>query len=184
MSANDKKWVKISSQELLKTSFFRLRCEEARLPNGKVCPRYYILDFVDWVNIVALTTKGELILIKQFRYPIDQTCIEIPGGAMDPRTNETPETAARRELVEETGYVPSEMKLILAQYPNPAIQSNKLWTFLALGCEKTQDQNLDPYEDIDVFTATIDETLNMIKVGEFTHSLCIASIYVALAHVK
>jgi ADP-ribose pyrophosphatase len=184
MSHDDKKWVKISSHELLKTGFFRLRVDEARLPSGKICLNYYVMDFSDWVNIVALTKDRQMILIKQFRYAIEELCIETPGGAIDPRHSETPEEAAKRELIEETGFVPGKMKLLSEALPNPAIQSNKLWIYLALDCEKKEEQKLDAFEDIEVFTLPIQDALKMVQEGKITHALVIASIHLALPYLN
>jgi ADP-ribose pyrophosphatase len=183
MSGNKKHWTKLNTEEIFKTSFFRFRKDEARLPNGKICPRYYVMDFPDWVNVVPVTSDGRLILIKQYRHAVEQVCLEIPGGSLDPRANETPEKAGLRELVEETGYVPAEMVLLGSHLPNPALQSNKLWTYLALGCEKKHEQKLDEYEDIEVLTASIEEAFGLVRDGSINHSLMIASLHLAQFHL-
>jgi 8-oxo-dGTP pyrophosphatase MutT (NUDIX family) len=110
--------------------------------------------------------------------------IEIPGGAVDMRTVESTEDAAKRELLEETGYSPTKVEFLGWQYPNPAYQSNKLWTYLALGCELIQNQNLDEFEDIDVILAEPQKVISMIKKGEITHSLVLSSLLLALEHLK
>lgn len=185
MSSNTKKtWQILGSTELFKTSFFQMRSDELLMPNEKKMPNYYVFDFTDWVNIVPLTSNNEIVLISQYRHAVKTDMLEIPGGGIDWSLNETPEAAAIRELAEETGYVPQSVKPLGWQHPNPALQSNKLWTYLALGCEKKLEQKLDEFEDIEVFTVPIEEALEYVQQGRIQHSLVISSIYLALKHLK
>ena len=185
MSSNTKKpWQKLGSTELYTSPFFQMRSDELLMPNEKKMPAYYVFDFKDWVNIVPVTKENELVLIRQYRHAVEGDMIEIPGGAIDWKINEDPQTAAIRELVEETGFVPSEVLPLGWQHPNPALQSNKLWSYLALGCEKKFEQKLDEFEDIEVVTVPLNEALDFIHAGKIQHSLVIASIYLALKHLK
>lgn len=184
MARNKKEWRVLSTLDIFKTKFFRFRSDELELPNKVIQPKYYVMEFSDWVNIVALTTRNELILIKQYRHAVGEICLEIPGGSLNPGSGESPEAAAQRELTEETGYVPKEMKLLGYHEPNPALMSNKLWTYLALGCEKLKAQELDPYEDIEVLTSSPAEVFKLIKSGEIRHSLVIAAIHLAEDYLK
>ena len=126
------KWKVLKSKEILKLGFFRMRDDECELPDGRVMPHYYVIEFADWVNVLPITTDGQVIAVEQFRHGSDLVHLEIPGGSLDPRTGETPETAGSRELLEETGYAPAKMIYCGYHYPNPALQNNKLHTFLAL----------------------------------------------------
>lgn len=184
MGRNKKDWRVLSTSEIFKSKFFRFRSDELELPNKVVQPRYYVMEFADWVNVVALTTKNELILIKQYRHAVEEVCLEIPGGSTHPGASENPEEAARRELTEETGYVPKEMKLLGYHEPNPALMSNKLWTYLATGCEKLKEQELDPFEDIEVLTCSPSDVFEKIKSGEIKHSLVIAALHLAEDYLK
>jgi ADP-ribose pyrophosphatase len=183
MSRNKNGWRTLSSKEIFKTGFFRFRCDELELPNKTVQPRYYVMDFTDWVNIVPITTENEVVLIKQYRHAVEDVCLEIPGGSLNPGSGESPEEAARRELIEETGFVPEKLILLGCHEPNPALQSNKLWTYVALGCKKTQEQQLDAYEDIEVLTCPSKEVLKFVKEGKIKHSLVIAGIHFALDYL-
>jgi ADP-ribose pyrophosphatase len=184
MARNKHDWRVLSSTEIFKTKFFCFRSDELELPNKVIQPRYFVMDFLDWVNVVALTTDNELILIKQYRHAVKEICTEIPGGSLDLKNGETPEMAAVRELTEETGYVPKEVKLLGYHEPNPALQSNKLWTYLALGCEKLKDQELDPYEDIEVFLSKPEDVFKLIESGEIRHSLVITAIHLAEKYLR
>ena len=179
-----RKWTVLKSRELLKIPFMRLRDDELELPDKRIFSHYYVFDFPDWVNVVPVTSDGRLVLIRQYRHAVGEYCIEIPGGSTDPRQKELPEGAARRELIEETGYEPQSLIHIGTQQPNPALISNRLWSYVALGCEKKFEQNLDEFEDIEVMTHTVEETLAMIKDGQIKHSMVIAAIYLALPHLK
>jgi 8-oxo-dGTP pyrophosphatase MutT (NUDIX family) len=184
MARNKNEYKTLKSTEIFKFNFFRFRCDELELPDKRVQPRYYVMEFTDWVNVVALTTDRRLVLVNQYRHAVEEICLEIPGGSINPGSGETPEEAARRELIEETGYVPQEMKLLGSQEPNPALQNNRMWTFLALGCEKKKEQELDAYEDIEVLIKTREETLNLVKEGKIKHSLVLAGLFLGLDYLK
>ncbi len=176
-------WTALSSTELFKSPFFRMRSDALQFPDGRIMSKYYVFEFSDWVNIIPITKTGEVVLIRQYRHAAGTVMIEIPGGAVDCRFNEEPEAAGIRELAEETGYVPEKVELIGWHNPNPAMLNNKLWTYLAQGCELKQAQKLDEFEDIEVFTASVDELLEMVANGQIKHSLILASLFLALKHL-
>lgn len=175
-------WKVLSSEEIFKTSFFRFRTDQCELPDGRVMPNYYVMEFPEWVNIVPVTEDNKIVLVEQYRHANNEVCIEIPGGSTDPQgdKSEEPKKAAVRELIEETGYVPDDVRLIGVHSPNPAMQNNKMHTFIGFGCKKLHEQNLDPYEDIQVITKSIPEVVEMIFNGQINHSIVVASILYAL----
>lgn len=178
--SSPKNWKVLESKEILKTGFYRLRADKCELPDGRVMPAYYVMEFQDWVNVIPITADNQVVLIEQYRHAIGRNTYEFPGGTMDPKGGELPEQAALRELVEETGYVPEEIRYIGKHRPNPAIQNNYLHTFVALGCQKMQEQKLDPFEDIHVVTRSVPETIEMAFDGGIDHSLIIASLFKSL----
>jgi 8-oxo-dGTP pyrophosphatase MutT (NUDIX family) len=108
--------------------------------------------------------------------------LEIPGGMAD--NGEDPIAAARRELMEETGYSPGRMIPIGHSFPNPAIQNNTVHHFLALDCEKTADVAFDDHESIVTRLVPLSELENLVHNGEITHSLAITAIYYAQKHLR
>ena len=177
-------WKVLESKVLLKLGFFQLRTDRCELPDGRVMPNYYVLDFADWVNVVPLTDAGEVIAIRQYRHGSDRVHLEIPGGSTDPRSSEDPLLAARRELREETGYESAEWIHCGTHFPNPALQSNRLHTYLALGCHKVGEPELDPFEDLSVEIFPFTELKGRWENGEFDHSLIHASVGMALTKMR
>ncbi len=172
------KYKKVSSEELVSNSFMKLRKQYMLKPNeGKEIP-FYIIEFTDWVNVVAITTHMRIIMIKQYRPGIDEVCIEIPGGIID--EGEDPETAAKRELMEETGYSCDRIRLMKKVSGNPAIQNNFVYLFLAEGAKDYTEQNLDDDERIEVFDKPIDEVKDMLEEGQIHHPYASLSLMLAL----
>lgn len=178
--SSPKNWVVQKTQEIFKAGFYRLRSDTCQLPDGRVMPNYYVMEFQDWVNVIALTTENQVVLIEQYRHAIGRATVEFPGGSLDSRHHEDPQQAALRELVEETGYVPEEIRYVGKHRPNPALQNNWMHTYVALGCQKSEVQKLDPFEDIHVVTRTLPEVIDMAFDGGIEHSLMIASLFKAL----
>ncbi len=142
-----------------------------------------MLDSPDWVNVVPITPEGNFILIRQFRHGTQSIEWEIPGGLID-QDDENPEHAARRELLEETGYEPQKIQFIGVVHPNPAIQNNLCHTFLAEECRPCQEQRLDNSEDIEVQEVPWSEVIRLIDYGEISHSLVLAAIFWYQRHLS
>lgn len=134
-----------------------------------------VLECPDWVNVVALTTDQRLILVRQFRFGTWSNTLEIPGGIVDPGDPD-PLTAAARELEEETGFVPGSMELLGTSQPNPAIQSNRLHSYLARGCTRAHDGRPDESEDLEVVLVERAEVAALVSRGAIAHSLVLAAL--------
>lgn len=178
------KWKQLKSEEVMSVGFFRMRRDRCELPDGRVNDHYYVMEFADWVNIVPITSEGNMVLVKQYRHGAGETFLEIPGGSTDGRVKEDPRLAGERELLEETGYKPREMIYCGYHYPNPALQNNKMHTYLALGCEKVAEQELDPFEDLLVELKPVSEVMTMWTNGDLRHSLIFASLGLAIPHMR
>ena len=145
-------------------------------PRGRTHPRV-IISAPDWVHVLALTAGGDAVLVRQFRAGIHADTLEFPGGMIDP--GETPEQAAARELEEETGFVAAGWTSLGACYPNPALQTNRLHTFVAHDCRKTGEPRLDPGEDARVELVPATSLRARVAAGEIDHGLVLASLFQA-----
>ncbi len=176
-------WKTLSSKALIDESFFKLIKQECTLPDGKIMPSYFTFEFNSWANIFAITKGKEVVLVEQYRHSAKKNFFEIPGGAVE--LGEDPKNAAIRELKEETGFLAENIELVCKQYPNPALQNNSMYTYLALDCEKLFEQKLDPFEDIKVHLVALDRLEDWIEANDqFNHSIVLASIYKSLRLLK
>jgi 8-oxo-dGTP pyrophosphatase MutT (NUDIX family) len=172
----------IKPWKVLETSYFRprFRIDKCELSNGNLLDAT-IFEFRAWANIVALTKNGEVVLVKQYRHGVCDVLWEFPGGVVE--DDEDPVEGAKRELLEETGYASSNLIQIARLYPNPALQTNTLYCFLALDAEKVGGQNLDAGEDIEVDLVPLDRLIEMAKIGEFQHALMTAVLFSTLSYL-
>ncbi|WP_036678317.1 NUDIX hydrolase [Daejeonella oryzae] len=176
------KWKLLTSEYVFKDTWATLRSDTCRMPSGKIIKPYYVLEYPDWVNAVALTHDNQVILIKQYRHAAQEVILEIPGGCID--KGESPEDAVKRELLEETGYVFERIEFLTSLYANPATGNNKTHCFLATGGRKIQEQNLDGGEEIVVELVSTKELKGLLldnKIGQALHS---SGIFYALMHLK
>lgn len=150
---------------------------EAIHPHTGAVKRFSLIDSPDWVNVIALTADQRVVLVRQFRAGASRVCLEIPGGMIDP--GEDPREAAARELAEETGYTGGTLEVIGKVSPNPAIQSNALYTVLARGVALTQPPAPDESEVLIVETASLADCQRRIIEGDIDHAL----VVVAFAHL-
>ena len=156
---------------------FRSGFVDAEHPHTGDTKRFSVLSMGDWVNIIALTPDDRIVVLRQYRPGTDSICLEIPGGMIDP--GEQPDVAAARELVEETGYVAKHWRELGRVSPNPALQGNNLYTFLALDAERTEAPSPDGGEVLDVETMSLAEITTLLKDGAIDHAL----VVVAFAHL-
>jgi 8-oxo-dGTP pyrophosphatase MutT (NUDIX family) len=169
-------WPLLDSRVLHAFPIYRLRQDTRQSPRTGKRHDFLVLDSKDWINVVPVTPKGDLVLIRQFRHGTASMVWEVPGGIMD-EEDESPEQAAWRELREETGYEPEEMVFLGAVHPNPAIQNNRCHTFLARNARPLEAQKLDGSEDIEVREASWAEVSEMVDQGQISHSLVLTALF-------
>jgi 8-oxo-dGTP pyrophosphatase MutT (NUDIX family) len=142
--------------------------------NGKHYVRT-VIEGPDWVNVIAYTDDERAVLVRQFRFGTWSNTLEIPGGMVDP--GESPLTAAVRELEEETGYRPAQTVLLGTSHPNPAIQGNRLHSYLSTGCVKVHEGRQEGSEDIEVVTVPRAQLAELVRTGAIPHALVLAALY-------
>jgi 8-oxo-dGTP pyrophosphatase MutT (NUDIX family) len=156
---------------------FRTAFVDGVHPRTGAIKRFSLIECVDWVNVIALTPDDHVVLIRQHRAGTNTVCLEIPGGMVD--EGEAPAIAAARELEEETGYTAATWRPLGISAPNPAIQSNRLHSYLALDARPTTATRHDTSEVIAIETAPLSEVRTMLRDGRIDHALVIA----AFAHL-
>ena len=169
------KWKKLSSDYLIKRPWLTARKDKVELPDGRIIPEYYVLEYPDWVNVIAITKDGRFVMERQYRYGVDSMNYEIPCGVME--VGETPLEAVQRELLEETGYGGGVWKELMCISPNPTSMTNMTYCFVAEGVEKISEQKLDDTEDLEVHLMSREDVLLLLKNDELIQSLMIAPLY-------
>lgn len=169
-------WKVLSSEYLAHEPWFTVRRETVELPNGARIPSYYVLEYPDWVNVVARTRDGRFLFIDQYRHASGRTSYEIVAGVCDPQ-DATPLDAARRELFEETGYGGGKWEQYMVLSANPATHTNLTYTFLATDVEPLSTQHLEASEDIRIHLFTLDEVCRLLEENRIVQALMAAPLW-------
>ena len=175
-------WKIINTKKILKDRWIDVRADECELPNGDILKPFYVLGYPDFVNALAITADGRIILNREYRHGTQTTKLELPSGTVD--NGETPEDAIRRELLEETGYSFERIIMTAKVSPNPANHTNFAYSFLAIGGVKVAEQKLDISELIENVLITMDDFLIKLYNNEFDNAMHIASAFYGLNKLK
>ncbi|HHE32196.1 MAG TPA: NUDIX hydrolase [Chlorobaculum parvum] len=167
-------WETLDSHYLYRRPWLTLRQDKVRLSNGRTIDDYYVQEFPPWVNVLAITKKRKAVLIRQYRHGIGSVDYELPAGVCEP--DESPLEAAQRELLEETGYSGGAWSPLMTLSPNPALQNNLSYSFLAEGVTCSASQQLDPTEEITVHEVPLDDLRNLIFDGDIIQALHAAPV--------
>jgi len=168
------RWDLIERVPLGDYKVFRVRKDVARSPRTGLPHDFFILEGSDWVNVVALTAAGEIVLVRQYRLGTGTESLEIPGGCVE-TFDDSALHSARRELLEETGYGGGTWTFLGAVDPNPAVQSNRCSTFLAEGVTLVGPQTPDAGEDIVVELHRVEALPSLVREGQISHALVLAA---------
>jgi ADP-ribose pyrophosphatase len=163
----------ISSKRIYEGNVLNLRVDEVRTENGSLAGRE-VVEHRGATAIVPLLENGDVVLVRQYRYPIQSDLLEIPAGTLKP--NESPVDCAIRELEEETGYRCKEAAKILECFVAPGYSTEKIHIYLAKGLTKTQT-NMDEDENINTELVQFSEALRKIRVGEIQDAKSIVGLY-------
>ncbi|HRN73305.1 MAG TPA: NUDIX hydrolase [Ginsengibacter sp.] len=175
------KWKTLKSEYLTKYPYFTSRKDTCEMPDGKIVPSYYVVELPGSVCAVCLTNDNEVLIVKQYRHPIEEVCIELPGGFVD--KGETPEIAIRRELQEETAYEFSEIIPVGKIAANPGVLNNFTYFFVAKGGKPHGKQHFDEHEFLKVEKISLQELKQLFLDNKIIQSLHANCIFYALRHL-
>ena len=173
-----RRWKKLSSRDVLRDRWVRLRADRCEIAPGKIIEPYYVMEEPEWVHVVAFDVKHRVLLVRQYRHPIQEFSWEFPGGAAD--ENETLLATAKRELREETGAVGERWRHLGGYSSNPARQTNRVHGFVAENVRITSAAKLDDTEAIESRFFSVDEALALVRRGAFSNVMHLSLFYRAL----
>jgi ADP-ribose pyrophosphatase len=171
---------KIKSKQIFKGKILTLHFDEVRLPNKRVATREKVMH-PGAVAVVPVNDKGEVLLVKQYRYPVEKVLIEIPAGKLD--SNEPPVECAIRELHEEAGVIDGRVIHLTTIYTSPGFSNEKMEIYLALDFRET-DNNPDHDEFLHLFRASLNKCIEMIEDGTITDAKSIIGIMLARDYLQ
>jgi NTP pyrophosphohydrolases including oxidative damage repair enzymes len=171
------KWKVLKTETLHNEAWLTVRKEHVQLPNGNEIPSYYVLDYPDWVNVIAITADGMFVMISQYRHGLGQANYELCAGVYEKDVDETLLVAAQRELLEETGYGNGNWQEYMTISANTSTHSNLTHCFLATGVEKLAEQALEASEDITVHLLTPAEVKQLLDANHIPQSLMAAPLW-------
>ena len=169
-------WKRINSQPLGDFRIFTLRSDRKISPRSGEAHDFFVIDSVNWVNVIALTPDRQLVMVEQYRHGSDTVELEIPGGMMD-ATDASPEVTAQRELREETGYEGVNPRLLGQILPNPAIMSNVCFTVMFEQCRCLHPTTFDHSEDLTTRLVPVADFPRLVAEGKIRYSLVVVALY-------
>lgn len=165
----------ISSETIASGGMLTVKRDQVRLPNGHTSQREYVTH-PGAVVVVPLLPNGNIILERQFRYPLHQVFIELPAGKID--AGEQILITGQRELLEETGYSASEWVKLGHQHPCIGYSNEVIHMYMARGLSAGQHHR-DDDESLEVFDASFEDCKRMIQAGEITDGKTIVALFFA-----
>ncbi len=175
-----KHWSVEGTSHVVRDRWISLRADSCSTPAGESVSPYYVLEYPDWVNVLALTEQNEVILVRQYRHGLGRSLLELPCGAVD-GSIESPLEAAERELLEETGFASDELVASGVLSPNPATHTNLTHCFLAMNCCRVAQAAPDVTEDLELVLTPLAEFIPSVLRGELLQALHVGSVLFAMA---
>ncbi|MBO4820190.1 MAG: NUDIX hydrolase [Prevotella sp.] len=175
MLMEDKKWKILKSEYLIRRPWLTARRDHVRLPDGRENPEYYVLEYPDWVNVIAITKDGQFVMERQYRHALGRTSYELPCGVME--AGEEPLESIKRELLEETGFGGGEWQHLMDLSANSSAMNNMTHCFLATGVEKIAEPHLDATEELEVHMLSREQVWELLNTNQFIQSLMVAPLW-------
>lgn len=184
MKEENKNWETLNSEYLLKGPWCTVRQDHVRLPSGVEIPDYYVFEYSNWANVVAITKEQQFVMVKQYRHGLGIRTYELPAGVCDD-TDANPMASAKRELYEETGYGGGEWQLLTVVSANSGTHTNLCYCYLATNVEKISTQHLEETEDIEVVLLSLDQLKEVLQQDLMKQAMQTAPLwkYMATRHL-
>lgn len=171
-------WSIKDSKYVLADRWIKVRADDCLTPEGKIIAPYYVLEYPHWVHMVVMDEKNRILVAQQYRHGANKIVMELPVGTMD-KSDKSPLAAAKRELMEETGYTGTFMLAGVAS-PNPATHTNSVYAYLVTRPIKKETPRDDPFEVMNYEFMPLNKILTLIEKGEFAQTMHISSLFLAL----
>ncbi len=178
-----RRWAELSNETLAHYKVFHVRKSRRRSPRTGAEIGFFLMDTPDWVNVLPLTDDGQVVMVRQYRHGSERISLEIPGGLIDAHETD-PAAAAARELREETGFEAQQITPLGVMNPNPSMMTNRCHAFLATGCRRIGDLQMDPGEDIEVVTVPLSDLDGLVARGAIDHAIVLATLSFWRAHMS
>ena len=177
------RWKTLSSEYIIKRPWLTARKDTLEMPNGKIVPEFYVLEYPTWLNVIAITEEGQFVMVEQYRHGLDIVEFELCAGVME-NSDDNVLVAAQRELLEETGYGGGEWEEFMVLSANPTSMNNLSHTFIARNVKLVSTQHLEDSEDIRVHLFSREELMQLLQHGEIMQSLMVAPLWRYFAEEK
>lgn len=168
-------WKQLSKNYVLYNKWIKVRKDHVLLPNGIEIDDFYVIERPKLIHVIAITKEGRFVLEKQYRYAIDRDCLEICAGIVE--ANETPLEAAKRELLEETGYAGGEWESLGVYAVDPSNMTEISYSFVARNVVKVANQHLERTEELETILLTKKEVKSALTEGKIVSALMAAPLW-------
>mgnify|MGYP001574669252 CR=1 FL=1 len=172
------KWSTTSSRYVLKDKWIKVRADACKTKSGEVVSPYYVLEYPDWVRMVVINRNNEILITHQYRHEIKQITTELISGTVDSK-DKSHLSAAKRELLEEVGYI-GKFTLLGIASPNPANHTNHTYSYLVTNPKQVTIPVINPFEVVQYEFKSVTDILKLIDKKEFVQEMHISSLFLAL----
>ena len=177
MSNRTLSWKTIQSTITYTKKWLAIQEDICALPDGRIIDPYIVIQVPSFCNVFMVTANEEVVMVKQYRHAAGIETLELPGGMIE--QHEDPRLAAIREMTEETGYSTEHIDLLFSVNPNPPLENNRAYFYLATNVQSNRPTNYDAFEDMDIVLLSKTDFMQKLLAHEFKHGTQIGAMYAA-----